>query len=602
MWILMGLLFVGLAGFGATNLTGTVNTIGAVGNQRLHANDYFRELQQEIRSIESQTRQVLSIDQVRQLGLEQRALSRLVTRAALDHEAAEIGLSIGDANLQRKIIQISAFRGIDGNFDRDAYRFTLQQAGLSERGFEDNLRAQNARNIIKDAVLSRLHMPTQMADVLLDYLLSRRSFTWAVLGARDLTTPVPKPTEADLREHYDANTDDFTLPETKEIAYVLLTPDMVLGEIEVDESALRALYDDRTDQYNRPERRLVERLVFSDTDTAASAMAQLEIGGSNFDLLVETRGLALGDVDMGDVTRAELGEAGAGVFAARVNDVVGPLPSPLGPALFRINGILTARVTSFEDVRAELHDALAADRARRLVAAQVQKIDDLFAGGATLEEVAQETDMELGKIAWNAQVFDGIAAYTAFREAALAVTAGDFAQVAFLDDGSIFAIELRDTLPPRAEPFEDVRDRVLAGWAQVATEEVLQARAAALVTTLARDGDFAAAGLAPRVETAQIRSAFIEGTPPDFMDDVFAMAPGDVRVLSADGRVFIVRLDESLPPADTPETAQLRTALSGELDQALAAEIHEIYVRDARLRARPQIDERAVDAILMSIR
>ncbi len=599
-WILMGLLFVGLAGFGATNLSGTVRTIGKAGDQTISANDYFREIQQEMRGIESQTGQPMTMEQARVLGLEQRALTRLLTVAALDHETAQMGLSIGDENLQEEILRIPAFRGLNGEFDREAYRFTLQQAGLSEGEFEDDLRAESARTLVQGAVLAGVSMPGQMTDTLVDFILARRSFTWATVTEDALETPIPAPSDADLQTYYDDNVAAFTLPETKDITYVVLTPEMVLDEIEVDEDALRALFAEREQQYQQPERRLVERLVFADENTAASAMAQLEVGGSNFDLLVEDRGLSLADVDMGDVTIEALGAAGQAVFAAEINDIVGPLPSDLGPALFRINGVLSARVTTFEQARNELRDELAADRARRVIETLSQDIDDLLAGGATLEELAQETDMDLGQIDWSVESFEGIAAYSAFRDAAAAVTMDDFAEVEFLEDGGIFALELRGTLPPRPEPFEDARDRVAAGWEQQAIEAALQAQTTSVVASLATGGDFVAAGLTPREEIGLTRSAFIEGTPPGLINTVFEMEPGNVEVIAAGGRVFVVQLHEILPPADTPDAAQLRAAFANQLDQSLASEVFDVFARDVQLRARPQVDQRAVDAVLNS--
>ena len=58
-WILLGLLFVGLAGFGATSLSGTVRTVARVGDETVAVDAYARELQREINAIQQQTRQAL---------------------------------------------------------------------------------------------------------------------------------------------------------------------------------------------------------------------------------------------------------------------------------------------------------------------------------------------------------------------------------------------------------------------------------------------------------------------------------------------------------------------------------------------------------------
>ncbi len=44
-WIILGLLIAGLAGFGATNLSGTVRTVATVGSQSISVDDYARDVQ-----------------------------------------------------------------------------------------------------------------------------------------------------------------------------------------------------------------------------------------------------------------------------------------------------------------------------------------------------------------------------------------------------------------------------------------------------------------------------------------------------------------------------------------------------------------------------
>lgn len=597
-WILMGLLMLGLAGFGAVNLSGTVRTVAQVGDEVITVDAYARELQREIRAVEAQTGQPLQMSQARDLGLDQRALSRLVALAALDNEVAQLGISVGDENLQKEILRIQAFQGADGSFDREAYRFQLEQIGMTETEFEEDLRKETARTIVQGAIMNGIEMPAVLTDTLADYVLARRSFTVATLSADALDAPVPEPTDADIQAYYDANTDRFTLPRTKKITYAVLSPAMLQDTVEVDEDALRRLYEQRKDQYQQPERRLVERLVYPSEAEATEAKAQLEVGGVDFEQLVRARELELSDVDLGDVTRDDLGEEAAdAVFAAEVGDVVGPLPSAFGPALFRVNGTLAAHNVTFDEAEPELREELAAERARRVIESQAEEYNDMLAGGATLEELAAETEMELGQIDWTSQSDEGLAAYDAFRSAAQAVGEGDFPEIGFLEDGSVFALRLDEELPPRPEPLAQARDRVIEAWKQEEIGKALLEKANTVVTSLAVDGDFTATGLPFRVENALTRTAFLDDVPADFMTQVFEMEPGELRVIPGQGAVFIVRLDEVLPPAETDEQRQMKDAVAAQLNQALAQNIFDAYVRDAQTRARPTLDQRALNAV-----
>jgi peptidyl-prolyl cis-trans isomerase D len=530
------------------------------------------------------------------MGLDRAVLQRFVTNRALDHEASELGLSVGDEVLRDRILEISAFQGVDGSFDRDAYRFALEQTGLTEAEFETQVREELSRTLVQGAVASGVSMPQVYADTLIKYVAERRTFLWTRLGEEDLETPLADPDEATLQAHYDANIAKFTLPETKRITYAWLSPDDLIDQVEIDDAILREAYAAREAEYNQPERRLLERLAFLDETGASEAKASLEVG-NDFDALVAARGLRLEDIDMGDVAEADLGEAGPAVFAAEVGDVLGPLPSALGPALFRVNGILPAIDTSFEEALPDLRPQVAADRALRLVEAQAQSFDDMLAGGATLEELDLETDMVLGKIEWNEQSVEGIAAYQAFREAAAALSKNDFPAIEQLDDGGIFAMRLDEVLPPRPAPFAEVHDAVLADWRTQEVAAQLDVQVQALLPQLNEGASFSSLGYDSVREENRIRSDFIGGTPDGFMAAVFDMAPGEVRVLEAEGSVMLVRLDIVEAPEDGGQTAAFKQQLANQASQALAQDLFEIFNADVMQRANPQINQQALQAV-----
>jgi len=596
-WILMGLLILGLGGFGALNLSGNVRTVGVVGEKEISVDQYARELQQQIRNIESQTGESMPFQQAQAIGLDRAVLQRLVRQRALDSETDQMGLSIGDENLRERIVDIPAFQGINGGFDREGYRFALQQAGLSEAEFESSLREEAARTLLQGAITGGVVMPEAYAKTLVDYVGEQRSFTWAALTEADLNVPVPAPSEADLKAYYKANPDQFMLPSSKSITYIMMTPGDLLDEVEVSQEDLQQAYSDRAAEYIQPERRLVERLVFANQEAADQAAAALEVNGTTFDALVLDRGLTLEDVDLGDVGSGELGAAGDPVFTAQVGDVVGPLPTNLGPALFRVNGVLPSLNTTFEEALPALQQDLAGDRATRLVEVRARDLDDQLAGGATLEQLAEESKMQLDTIEWTQDSSEGIAAYTGFREAAAALSAEDFPQIAQLEDGSVYAMRLDGTLPERPNPFEDARPLIVADWTADQVTQALTAQAEVLKTELENGTDFEALGLTPQMQENLTRDAIINGTPQGFMAEVFDAATGDIRLVEGDGIVAILRVGTVTEATESAQNQQLLGQLINQLNQQLGQDVFALYSDDVVRRAGPQIDQQAVNAV-----
>ncbi|QGX98106.1 peptidylprolyl isomerase [Roseovarius faecimaris] len=598
MWVLMGLLILGLGGFGVTNLGGNVRSIGSVGESDIGVTEYARMLRDDIRAEEAARREPVSFAQAQELQIDQIVLARLIAATSLEEEARLMGVSIGDANLAQQIRDIPAFQGIDGSFDREAYRFQLEQTGLTEGQFEEDLRAETARTLLQGAVVTGIELPEIYTDALMLYIGEERTVTWAMLDQGDLITGLTEPDEQDLIDYHQSNLPDFTTPEVKKITYAWLTPEMIIDTVEVDEDTLRALYDDRSEEFNQPERRLVERLAFPDSPAAEAALARVRAEEASFDDLVTERGLDLADVDLGDVSLADLGAAGEAVFAAEAGDVVGPLETAIGPALFRINGVLQAQTTSFEEAEPQLRDELAGDRARRVIDAEIDGIEDLLAGGATVEDLAKETDMQLAQIDWHPGMTDAIGAYDAFRSAAAEITTSDYPEVEKLDDDGIFAMRLEAVVEPEIQPLDAVRAEVEAGWRRQAVAEALSEQVAPVLDALRGGAAFADHGM-PETTTRELtRRAFLTNTPADFIETVYDMSQGDVQVIREDGRIFVLRLDTIAPPAaDNEELTRLRAALSQDANTALAQDLFQILANDIRSRTDILIDQQALNAV-----
>lgn len=597
-WILMGMLILGLGGFGITNLGGAVQSVGSVDGKDIGVNEYYRAVQQELDAVQAQTGQRITFAQAQQFGLQQQVLGRLVNQRALDGEAERLGLSMGDMNLRDQIVNISAFQGLDGSFDREAYRFALQNSGLNETEFEDSLREDAARTLLQTAIVGGIEMPASYSAALTRFLSENRSFSYATLTEADLKAEIAAPSDADLRSFYDANIDSFMKPATRDITYAWVAPSMLLDTVEVDEDSLRAQYQERDAEFNQPERRLVERLVYGTSEEAATALTQITVGETTFEDQVAARGLDLADVDMGDVAEPELGDAGSAVFAADTSEVVGPFQTDLGPALFRVNAVLAAQNTTFEEAKAALRTELAVDRARRVIDAQINTVDDLLAGGATLEELADETDMVLGTINFHAGSEDAIAGYSDFRTAAQSVQDGDFPEVANLDDGGIFALRLDGTSEAAPVPFEEARAEVEAAWRADAISAALETQANDLIAEMKAGADIISLGLIVQQEQDVTRSDFLPEVPNTLLPAVYEMAEGDIRAVAGNGSYLIVELD-AITDADLSqgENATIQNLVGQQVSQSLTQDILDAYANFVRRNAEIELDQGALAAV-----
>ncbi|NEY91276.1 peptidylprolyl isomerase [Tabrizicola oligotrophica] len=597
-WVLLAMLIAGLGGFGVENFGGGASSVGQVGDTEITANDYAREVRNQVNALSRQFGTPISMADARAMGIDRQALAGLVNRAALDNEAARIGLSVGDAVVAAELGKIAAFRGLDGSFDRAAYGQTLKQNNTNEADFEATIRRDVARSLLTGAVAGGVLAPATLTDTVFGWAGEKRGLTLLVLDEAALDAPLPAPTEAEVKAHYDANIASYTRPEAKRLQYAALLPETLGATLEVPEDQVKAAYQARLDEFVIAEKRLVERLVFSDEAAAAEAKARLD-QGTPFEDLVKERGLTLDDIDMGDVTRAELAEAGEAVFALQGPGVVGPLPSALGPALYRMNAVLAAQETTYDAARPELLKALQTEAAAKAIADKVEAIDDLLAGGATLEELAKEFGMELGTTDYAAGATDNdaITGYAAFRKAADAVKEGDFAEAVLMDDGGLVALQMLETVPPAPVALDKITERVTAETRAAALAKALSAKAASLKAAVDGGAGLETQGAVTSVEPKD-RQAVLDNAPPAVLEAAFAMAQGEVRLIEDGGYVALVRLDSIAPADATSEDGEaLRAAIVENVERDIATDISTLFTGAVSQAAGISLDQQMIDAV-----
>ncbi|RHZ92796.1 peptidylprolyl isomerase [Cereibacter sphaeroides] len=595
-WGLVGLMAVGLGGFGVTNFGGGLSTVGSVGDRDITTGAYARALQQEMRALGAQINQPVTMEMAKAFGLDQQVRRRLVTEAALSNEADRIGLSVGDARVAREITGTDAFHGPSGQFDRETYRLVLRQNNLSEGEFETGLREDMARSLLQGAVGGGFIAPAQMVNTLHAYIAERRSFGLLRVTEANLAKPLAAPTDAELQAWYEAHPADFTAPETKRITYAALLPQDVAATLPVDEAALRRLYDERHAEFVQPERRLVERLVFPTAEAAAEARKRLD-AGTPFETLVSERGLELADIDLGDASRDALGGAADAVFALTEPGIAGPVETDLGPALFRVNGVIAAHETPFEEVRDDLLTEYQQEAAGRAIAGRREQIDDLLAAGATLEDLAGEAGMKIATVDYAPGLDSDISGYEAFRTAADKLQKDDFPETILLNDGGLLAMRLDEVVAPKLRPFEEVGDDVAEAARKDALTKALAARTAEIAKAAEEGTDLGSFGpvedLGPMT-----RDGFVEGVPETLVPAAFEMQQGAFRAIEGADFAGVLRLDAVEHAAADDEAAKaLKASLSAQIEQALSQDALALFSNSLMQEAGITLNDAAISAV-----
>lgn len=597
-WILMAMLIGGLGGFGVTNFGGGASSIGAVGAQKISAEDYARALRTQMSAMSQQMGQPLTFQMAQAFGLDKQVLQSVIDNAALDNEAARIGLSVGDKSILVKLNEINAFKGVDGKIDPVIYDQVLKQNNLTKAAFEAGIRADTARQLLQTSVGSGLTTPATLIDTVAAWAGEQRGFSLLVLREKSLPTPLAEPDAAALQAYYTTYIADYTRPEAKRISYAALLPDDIAADMPVDDAKLQQIYQSRLSEFVIPEKRLVERLGFATEADAAAAKARID-AGTSFETLVQERKLTLADVDLGDVSQSQLGDAGAAVFAMTEPGVVGPLNSTVGPALFRMNAILAKQETTFEQAKPDLAKELQTEAAVKAIADKVNAIDDALAGGASLADLAKEQGLSLSSTdyAAGAEDNDPITADKAFVDAAAKLAEGDYPQAILLSSGGVIALQLDSILPPAPRAFDSVKDQVTTAARAEALAAALSAEADRIKTAVEAGSSLGSFGIVSR-SAAVDRQTRLPQTPNAVVAAAFEMQPNDLRVIQDQAYIAVLQLNSiTAAPSDSEALAAIRAAIDSNGARSISDDVLQLYTRALTAEAGISLDQSMINAV-----
>jgi len=590
-WILLGFLFVGLIGFGTGNLSGNIKTIGKIGETEITVNQYVRALQTELRNTSQQFGQQLTLQQLQAFGIQQQVLARLVTDKLLENEASKLSLSVDDKTVRDNIVSLNVFKGPDGNFNQAAYNFALENAGYTSTEFEEEIRAETARNILSQSILSGNMTNKLQAELLASFLLEERSFNIQILNPGNISFTVEDPSDEQLEGFLETNVDDYTVPESKAITYAVLQPEMLIDIVESDDSILEKIYDEKKQEYNKPEQRTVERLSFSNMDEANSVMAEVTKSLTDFDKLLLDRNLSDEDVLYGTFTEEQLLEGKKQVFAGNVGEVVGPVETDLGPVIFRIREIIPAKTTSFEEVKPELDKEYKLSEAIKLIDERIEDSQNLLAAGGTLEELNKEIGFSVENILFNSEANIPILENKIFFDTAQTAKVNDFPEIKELSNGGLFALRVDQTVDARQKDIDEVRTELTTAWQKQELQNKLDEIAEDMLIKHQYKGKI--------LNFNKItRDKVLPELPENIVEEAFNLSTGEGTVISGDEESFILRL-KNVSNADlSSDTAKLLVSqLKNQISNSLSADLFESFANMARVNSKLDLNEQAVNAV-----
>ncbi len=342
-FIVLGVIAIAFAAgdmMGITPSSGgmTPTTVATVGGTSIGETALRNGVQQDLQNYRQQQPSLDIVSFVEGGGIEG-SLSRLIDGVAFLKFAESQGMRVSKRLVDGQIASIPALQGPDGKFSLEIYKQVPAQQRLTDAALRaDMTREIVARQLIVPTV-GASQVPMQIALPYEALLLERRQGHVGFVPAAAMAAG-KAPTDAEIATFYSHETARYTVPERRVIRYAVVMPD-----------------------------RVADAAKPSDAEIAQIGHRLLRFGGGEF---AHERVTRLGERFAGNAGQDYAKSASTGAadaaFAAAQGAVVGPVQTPLGFAVARVEKITSVPGKTLAEARDALVRELTATKSQEAMA------------------------------------------------------------------------------------------------------------------------------------------------------------------------------------------------------------------------------------------
>ena len=262
--------------------------VAKVGGHEITQVQFANEFRREIRDMQARFGAQIDVEQARQVGLANASLHRMVDKALLRQAVRDSGIVISDDVVRKNIDADPRFRGVGQRFDRNVFQAILRNNGYSEAQYVDEVRQQIALEQLLGSLSAGIGaVPAAMTDAAYRFRNERRVADYFILPLTAMPA-IADPDEKVLEEFYNNQREIFTIPETRSITFVTLSPQAFAGSVTVSDDEIREEYAARRQEFETQAKREIQQLVFSNADAAKAARERILKGESIGDVAKST--------------------------------------------------------------------------------------------------------------------------------------------------------------------------------------------------------------------------------------------------------------------------------------------------------------------------
>lgn len=546
-------------------------------------------------------------------------LDELIDQRAVDAFAKNHGFLLSKRLIDGEISNIPGLRGINGQVSQAAYQQFLSRQQMTDA---------EVRQIIAESLLQRLlitpaangaRVPLGIATPYASMLLEARQGEFALVPFAQFAAGL-NPTDAQIQQFYQANQSHYMVPEQRVLKIAEVGPDQVAAQAKPTDQEIAQYYNAHQDVYGTKDIRVISQAVVP-SQTMANQIAAAAKSGKSFVDAVKPAGLSAADISVGPQTQSEFADlasakVAAAAFAAPSGAVVGPIQSPLGWHVVKIDSIQTKPGKTLAQAHDEIAAQLATEKSKTALSDLADKIQDSLDGGSNLDQAAKAAGVPVTTTplitatgtARSDPSYKFPADLAPVLKSGFDLEANEEPVIEQLADGKGFAVVApAQIVPEAAAPLASIRDQVKTDW--INQQAATRAKAVAAQIAARANGNVSLADAIkqanaslPPVQTVNARriqlSQMGDKVPPA-LAMMFTMGQGRSKpVADNQGRgIFVVKVDKI-----TPGNALNAPALIGQVQKEFEDPVSQELAQELQAAIRADVKVKRNEAAIQSAR
>jgi peptidyl-prolyl cis-trans isomerase D len=541
------------------------DTVAVVEGHEITSGEFRRTYQAQLQAYRSAYGNNMSEQLLKQLGIDQQILQQMVDERAALAEADRLGITVSDDEVRQRILSMPAFQDNGAFIGEARYQqlLRMQRPPLTSAEFEDNVRRGLSVEKLRASVTDWLSVPDQELER--EYRRRNDKVKLAVVSftADSFRTQV-NANDTEIAAYFDAHKNDFKIPEKRKIRYLLIDIDAMRAKVVVPPADIEREYNNNSEQYSTPEQVRASHILLKTEgkdDAAVKAKADELLkqarGGADFAELAkknsEDEGSAKngGDLDYFGKGRM-VPEFDAAVFAMQPGQISDLVKTQYGYHIIKLMDKKAATTRPLAEVRQQLSDQLAYQRAQAQAADLAQKLEGQIKKPADLDSVAKAqglTVQESGFFSRDEPIL-GLGPAPEAATKAFDMKPSEVSGALRASRGFVFETMVAKQ-DPRDAKLEEVKERVREEVVKQKAREASKAKAADIAAKLKSAPDFEKAAKAAGVEakTTDLIAADAPipdlGVAPAVTDAAFKLAQGAVsEPIATDNGTAVIKVVE----------------------------------------------------------